>query len=94
MGAPLSLNHQDGDSTQIWLRKKRLLGFACPSLSLWGWSPSPAINQRMSLHLRFRDDTGCQATQLRARGQGARTAGDNAPLPPRAGWLEGHRGDI
>ena len=26
MGAPLSLNHQDGDSTQSWLRKKRLLG--------------------------------------------------------------------
>lgn len=87
-GAPLSLNHQDGDSTQSRPRKKRLLGFACPSLSLWGWPLSLAINRTMSMHLRFRDDPGCQATQLRAQGQGPGWLETTLPWPHpgQAGW--------
>lgn len=87
-GAPLSLSHQDGDPAQSWARRKRLLGFACTSLSLGQCPPSPAINQRMPMHLRFRDSTGCPAPQPRAGERGARMAGDKAPWPHpgKAGW--------
>lgn len=71
-----------------WARRKRLLGFACTSLSLGQCPPSPAINQRMPMPPRFRDSTGCPAPGPGPENEGPGWLETKLPGPTRgkAGW--------